>query len=39
VLDSSAFTHTFGIGATPLDEAVRATATWWVESEAVAEAA
>jgi len=38
VLDSSAFTHTFGIGHA-LDEAVRATATWWVESEAVAEAA
>jgi nucleoside-diphosphate-sugar epimerase len=29
VLDSSAFTKEFGIGATPLDEALAATAAWW----------
>lgn len=29
VLDSSAFTTTFGLAATPLDHALRATVEWW----------
>jgi nucleoside-diphosphate-sugar epimerase len=31
VLDSSAFTAEFGAGPTPLDDAVAATAAWWVD--------
>ena len=31
VLDSSAFTATFGIEPTPMDEALAATAAWWKE--------
>jgi hypothetical protein len=29
VMDSSAFTATFGLGATPLDQAAAATVAWW----------
>ena len=29
VVDGSKFTKTFGIGATPLEEAIAATVAWW----------
>ncbi len=34
VLDTSAFTQTFGIEATPMDDAVKATTQWWITRSA-----